>query len=70
MKRIILLVTGILFLFAISVTSPAFAQGDPGRNREQAYGQGSGSHHHHVKKHKKHHKKHKKHRRHHRHEAA
>ena len=61
MKRIILLLTGILFLFTMSVTSPTFAQGDPGRSPESSYEQGYGSHQQHVKKHKKHHKKHKKH---------
>jgi len=76
MKRIILLLTGILFLFTMSVTSPTFAQGDPGRGPEQSYRQDSGTNHRHVKKHKKHHKKykkykkHKKYHRHHRPRAA
>ena len=69
MKRIILLLAGILFLFTMSVATPTFAQGDPGRSPEH-YSQGSESHHHHVKKYKKHHKKPKKHRKHHRSHSA
>lgn len=67
MKRIILLLTGILFLFTMSVSSPTFAQGDPGRSPEPSYDQGSGTKPYHVKKHKKHHKKHKKHKKHRKH---
>lgn len=70
MKRIILLLTGILFLFTVSVTAPIFAQGDPAWSQEQSYGQGSRNSHHYVKKHKKHHKKHRKHHRHHTHQTA
>ncbi len=70
MKRIILLLTGILFLFTMSVSSPAFAQGGPGQGPEPSYDQGPGTKPHHEKKHKKHHKKHKKHRKHHKPQTA
>lgn len=65
MKRIILLLTGILFLFTMSVTSPTFAQGGPVQGPEPSYDSGTKTHH--VKKHKKHHKKHKKHKKHRKH---
>ena len=70
MKRIVLLLTGILFLFTMSVTSPIFAQGDPGRSPEQSFEKSSGNHHRHAKTHKKYHKKHKKYRKHHTPQAA